>query len=101
MIKVHILSTCTHCNGDAYMPVAKAEDSNGHKYTRYIPARCAKEVAIEPNWVSMQDFAILLQQATCDHEHTSYQGNMHFCAGDVLDDIAKFVMTVVPILTQH
>jgi hypothetical protein len=26
MLKVHILSICSQCNGDAYVPVGEAED---------------------------------------------------------------------------
>jgi hypothetical protein len=27
MFKVHILVTCSHCNGEAYQPIGEAEDS--------------------------------------------------------------------------
>jgi len=37
MVKVHILATCSHCNGEAYQPVGETEDSQGHTYTRYTP----------------------------------------------------------------
>lgn len=37
MLKVHVLVTCSHCNGEAYLPIGDAEDSQGHKYTRHIP----------------------------------------------------------------
>jgi len=37
MLKVRILATCTHCNGEAYQPISEAEDCQGNKYTRYAP----------------------------------------------------------------
>jgi hypothetical protein len=40
----------------------------------------------KPKWIRLEDFAKLLRQAQCTHEHTSYQGNMRFNAGDVWDD---------------
>ena len=89
MIKVHILSTCANCNGDAYLPCGESEDADGRKYTRYTPCPMCEGSGNQPRWVSLEDFARLLQQTLCPHEHTSYQGNMRFVAGDVLDDIAE------------
>ena len=37
MTKVHILTTCAACNGQAYVPIGEAEDYKGRKYTRYRP----------------------------------------------------------------
>ncbi len=87
MLKVHILATCSKCNGEAYLPMGEAEDCQGHKYTRHIPCPYCEGSGNEPRWVDIQDFAKLILQAICPHNHTSYQGNMHFTAGDVWDDI--------------
>jgi DnaJ-class molecular chaperone len=89
MLKVHILSLCSYCNGEAYMPMGEAEDCQGHKYTRYIPCPQCEGSGNEAKWVSLEDFAKLLQQAVCPHAHTSFQGNMRFTAGDVWDDIEE------------
>jgi DnaJ-class molecular chaperone len=89
MFKVHIQVTCSKCNGDAYLPVGEAEDCQGHKYTRHIPCSFCEGSGNEPKWIDVQDFAKLLHQALCPHKHTSYQGNMHFTAGDVWDDIQE------------
>jgi hypothetical protein len=32
MLKVHILSICSYCNGKAYVPMGEAKDCQGHKY---------------------------------------------------------------------
>jgi len=89
MFKVHILGTCSHCNGEAYQPVGEAEDTQGHKYTRYVPCPICEGSGNEPKWVDLEGFAELLRQSLCPHEHTSYQGSMHFNAGDVWDDITE------------
>jgi hypothetical protein len=87
MIKVQILIQCKHCNGEAYMPMGEAEDCQGHKYIRYVPCPMCDGSGNQPKWVSLEDFAKLLQQAVCPHEHTSFQGKMGFSSGDVWDDI--------------
>jgi hypothetical protein len=89
MLKVHILDTCSHCNGEAYQPICEAEDSQGHKYTRYPPCPIYEGSGNEPKWIALEDFAKLMQQAVCPHKHTTFQGNMHFSAGDVWDDIKE------------
>jgi len=59
MLKVHILSTCTHCNGEAYQPVCETEDCQGHKYIRYAPCPNCEGSGNEPMWVcrSFTDWA--------------------------------------------
>jgi len=89
MLKVHILSTCSHCNGEAYLSVSEAEDCQGHVYVRHRPCPVCEGSGSEPKWIALEDFAKLLQQAVCSHEHTSFQGNMHFSAGEVWDDIQE------------
>ncbi len=87
MLKVHILMICSHCNGEAYLPISESEDCQGNKYTRHIPCPVCEGSGNEPRWIDIQDFAKLMQQAVCPHNHTSFQGNMHFTEGDVWDDI--------------
>ena len=89
MLKVQILDTCSHCNGKAYQPIDEAEDSQGRKYTRHVPCPICEGSGNEPKWVNLEDFAKLMKQALCPHEHTTYQGSMHFSAGDVWDDIQE------------
>jgi hypothetical protein len=87
MLKVRILATCSHCHGEAYQPVGRAEDGQGHTYIRHIPCPACEGSGNEPKWIDLQDFAKLMRQAVCPHDHTSFQGNMHFNTGDVWDDI--------------
>ena len=89
MLRVHILATCSHCNGEAYLAIGEAEDYQGHKYIRHIPCPICEGSGNEPKWIDLEDFTKLLQQAQCPHQHTSYQGNMRFSAGDVWDDIQE------------
>lgn len=87
MLKIHILAPCSHCNGEAFLPMGEAEDCQGRKYIRHTPCPTCVGSGNESKWIDLQDFAKLLQQAICSHNHTSFQGNMHFSAGDVWDDI--------------
>jgi len=87
MLKVQVLAPCSHCNGKAYLPMGEVDDCHGHKYTRHIPCLHCEGSGNEPKWIDLADFAKLMQQAACPHEHTSFQGNMHFSPGDVWDDI--------------
>jgi hypothetical protein len=89
MIKVQVLSQCKHCNGEAYLPMGEAEDCQGHTYTRYVPCPMCEGSGNKFSWISLEDFAKLLFQAQCPHEHTSYQGSMQFSTDDVWDDIEE------------
>jgi hypothetical protein len=31
MLKVHILLTCSHCNGEVYLPISEASDTRASK----------------------------------------------------------------------
>ena len=90
MIKVHILTTCDHCNGQAYLPLGEAEDYQGRKYIRHIPCTSCEGSGSISKWVSIQEFIVLLTQEQCQHQHSSCRGGFHFSAGDVWDDIQEF-----------
>ena len=45
MIKVQVLTQCKHCNGEAYLPMGEALDSQGRTYTVMSHAQCAQVVA--------------------------------------------------------
>jgi hypothetical protein len=87
MLKVQVLIPCSHCNGEGYLPMGEVEDCQGDKYIRHIPCPYCEGSGNEPKWIDIQIFAKLMQQALCPHQHSSFQGNMHFIAGDVWDDI--------------
>jgi hypothetical protein len=87
MIKVQVLTQCEHCNCEAYLPLSVAEDCQGRKYIRYAPCLMCEGSGNQPKWINLDVFAKLLHQAECPHKHTSYQGNMHFSAGGISDEI--------------
>jgi hypothetical protein len=62
MLKVHILTTCSHCNVEAYKPKDESEDCLGQKSTRYVPCPICKGSGNEPKRVDMEDFDKLLHQ---------------------------------------
>jgi hypothetical protein len=90
MLKVHILTQCSHCKGQAYLPVGEAENHKGEKSTRYLPCPVCEGSGNEPKWVSLEEFAVLLRQAQCTHEHTAFKGGFHFSDGDVWDDLVEY-----------
>ena len=65
MLKVHILTTCEHCNGVAYLPIGEGEDYEGRTYTRFAPSPICEGSGQQPKWVSLEQFAIMLVQAQC------------------------------------
>ena len=87
MYKVQILTQCEHCQGKAYLPVGEAESYTGEKYTRHIACPVCNGFGQQPTWISLTDFAALLEQEQCSHQHSSFQGNLRFSQGDVWDDI--------------
>jgi hypothetical protein len=89
MVKVHILTTCEHCKGQAYLPVGEEEDYRGNTYTRYIPCPMCEGNGERPKWVSLVEFVDMLEQVQCRHARVSCQGSMRFSAGDVWDDIVE------------
>ena len=89
MLKVHIQYRCEHCNGEAYLPVAEAEDVNGDRYLRYAPCPHCEGSGMNPKWISLEDLVALLQQAQCQHTRTFFQGSFHYNGGDVWDDIQE------------
>ena len=63
MIKVNILTRCEHCDGDCYLPVGEAESYTGERYMRYEPCEACNGVGRQARWVSLREFADLLERA--------------------------------------
>lgn len=89
MFKIHVLLSCENCNGEAYLSLGEAESYSGEIYIRYQLCPACQGSGKQAKWVSLEEFAVLLRQARCKHEHTSFQGSMRFVAGDVDDDITE------------
>ena len=89
MLKVQILVPCDRCNGQAYIPTGEVEDYQGRLYIQHIPCPACHSSGQTTKWISLQEFAALLLQAQCQHQHTSFSGGMHFSAGQVWDDIRE------------
>jgi hypothetical protein len=64
MIKVQVLTQCKHCGGDAYLPVGDAESYTGEIYIRYQPYPQCQGSGNQTQWVSLHEFAELLEHAT-------------------------------------
>jgi hypothetical protein len=89
MIKVHILDCCSYCEGQAFLPAGEVENYKGEKHTRYLPCLYCEGTGEEDRWISLAEFASMLEKAKCPHEHTMIRGGFHFSAGNVYDDIQE------------
>ncbi len=89
MLKVHVLDKCPECKGQAYLPAGEAVSNSGQTYTRYLPCPICNGSGKQGRWVELAEFATLLQQATCIHQHVSQTGGFHLEAGEVWDDIEE------------
>ena len=63
-MKVHIRTTCSFCDGEAYLPVHETVSYTGERYTQH--RRCAYCLGSgeQEKWVNLQEFADLLEKAT-------------------------------------
>ena len=89
MIKVQILTPCKHCKGEAYLPFGETESYTGEPYTSFQACPECQGTGNQQTWISLDEFVIMVQQATCTHEHTSFWGGFHLSGGDVWDDITE------------
>jgi len=64
MIKVQILTRCEHCEGQAYLPDCEDISATGEKYTRYRPCFHCNGSGKQTKWISLGEFADLLDCAT-------------------------------------
>lgn len=60
MIKVHILTVCEFCDGQAYQPVGPEIDANGDPYTRYRLCTYCKGSGNREKWVALDAFVEML-----------------------------------------
>ena len=63
MIKVQILTRCTYCDGEAYLPQGEAISYTGESYQRYAPCPRCQGTGNITRWISLQEFADLLEKA--------------------------------------
>lgn len=60
MIKVQILTRCSHCDGEAYLPAGEAQSASGERYTRYEPCTACQGSGKGTRWISLQVLLELL-----------------------------------------
>lgn len=63
MNKVHILTRCDHCDGEAYLPIGETESYTGKRYMQYAPCRVCQGSGLVEKWVNLKDFADMLDKA--------------------------------------
>ena len=85
-IKVKILSKCTYCDGQAYLPSGMGVDYEGGEYQHYLPCPTCNGSGKTGKWITLPEFQKLLKEASCQHEHVTQVGGFHF-SDDVWDDL--------------
>jgi Zn-finger nucleic acid-binding protein len=60
MIKVHILDTCPHCDGEAYLPAGEAVSVDGERYEQYQPCPKCQGSGKAERWIGLGEFADLV-----------------------------------------
>jgi hypothetical protein len=63
-MKVHIRTTCSFCDGEAYLPSREAMSYTGERYTQHRRCACCLGSGEQEKWVSLREFADLLERAT-------------------------------------
>lgn len=89
MVKIQILTRCEYCQGESYLPYTTALDPQGKQYIKHRPCPNCEGSGMAPKWIELAEFAILLKQAVCPHEHVVTQGGFHLKGGEVWDDIGE------------
>ena len=64
MIKVRILDRCEFCEGEAYIYDFRDVDVHGEAYDRYRPCEMCNGSGNQARWISLREFADLLERAT-------------------------------------
>ena len=62
MIRIHILTRCDMCGGEAYVAVGEALSTTGEPYTRHDPCPYCEGTGNRAKWISIQEFADLLDK---------------------------------------
>ena len=88
-MKVHILTKCKHCEGQAHLPAGETEDYMGEKYTRYQPCPMCEGTGNQSTWIGLVELSVLLQVIECPHEHTSMNGGYHYNGQEMWDDLVE------------
>lgn len=60
MIKIRILTTCDHCDGEAQLPTGEAVDTKGEPYTRYKSCPYCEGTGLNPKWIELREFVDML-----------------------------------------
>lgn len=62
-MKVHIRTTCSFCDGEAYLPVRETVSCTGERYTQHRRCVYCLGSGEQEKWVNLREFASLLDRA--------------------------------------
>jgi hypothetical protein len=63
-MKVYVRTTCSFCDGEAYLPVRETVSCTGEQYTQHRRCAYCLGSSEQEKWVSLREFADLLDRAT-------------------------------------
>ena len=63
MMKIRILDRSEHCDGEVYIFDCEDFDARGKSYDRYRPCEVCQGSGNRARWVSLREFADLLERA--------------------------------------
>lgn len=61
--KAQIVDRCEHCHGQAYIFECEATNHKGEVYDKYKPCPCCNGTGKVTHWISLREFARMLDQA--------------------------------------
>ena len=61
--KVHVLTSCEHCDGEAYLFARVDVDTNGQPYDRYEPCQDCQGSGKTTRWITLTELADLIENA--------------------------------------
>ena len=64
MTKIQILTTCQHCNGEAYIKIGEAECYTEEPHVLYEPCSKCQGSGTQTRWISLRELAELIQRET-------------------------------------
>ena len=72
-IKIHILDTCSTCQGRAYIPVGEAFSYTGERYLRHKPCQTCEGSGKQTRWIDLEQLVDLIADLDADPMQPDYR----------------------------
>jgi hypothetical protein len=71
-IKIHILDTCSTCQGQAYVPDGEEVSNTGERYLRHEPCQTCEGSGNQTRWISLDQLVDLIAKLDTDPMEPDY-----------------------------